>query len=162
MLSLWHAREWCMNRVCFTTSDLFFAGQLPVRFAQIEDSQILADVDTKRKEVASDAVKLKIVDGQILRVNKSLKGMETSAVAPGFYFFNEIGINEILKDIEKQINAGNDDQSLYWPIDRVAAKIKITPCFLANANWIDVDTEEDLSRITSTSVLPSNNLDGLA
>lgn len=162
MLSLWHARKWCMNPVCFTTSDLFFDGQLPTSFAQMKDSQILADTNTIREEQTSDAVKLKIADGQILRVNKALKGEDISAFAPGFYFFNEIGINQILRDIEKQIDFGSDDQSLYWSIDRVAAKHKILPCFLTNPNWIDVDTEADLRQIYLKSTRPSNYLDSMA
>ena len=79
-----------MNPVCFTTSDLFFDGQLPTSFAQMKDSQILADTNTIREEQTSDAVKLKIVDGQILRVNKALKAKTFQRLLLGFIFLMKL------------------------------------------------------------------------
>jgi len=161
MLSLWHARGWCSNSVCFTTSDLFLGAQLPKLFAQSGRSEILADTSVLRQAQVADAVKLQIIDGRISRVHKSLRSSETTAIAPGFYFFNEFGIDQILKDIEKQILVGLDDQSLYKVVDRVAKKHKIFPSFLNASTWVDVDTKEDLQEMAK-SLENSSDTSGVA
>ena len=147
MLSFWVARGFCNGAVTFTTSDLYLDGNLPKEFSKTGQSMVLVD-DTKDYLLADpDPVKVSIQNGFISRIHKHLTAEEAYAVNPGFYHYNEKDTKLIFQDIAKQIEAGDDNQSLYLSLDRQAYKMKIIPCFIGDAVWFDVDTPEDLERL---------------
>lgn len=147
MLSFWVAREHCPGAVTFTTSDLYFDGNLPQDFTQTGQSMILVD-DTKTDLLSDpDPVKVKITDGIITRIHKRLSIDDTDAVNPGFYHYNEDDTQLIFKDISQQIETQNDDQSLYLSLDRVTPMMQVYPHLTGDVFWADVDTPEDLQNL---------------
>ena len=153
MMSLWHARKWCVDNVCFTTSDLFFSGQLPKNFCQTRHSKILFDQRDQTLFEDPDPVKVSIKDQKILRVHKHLKKNETHGVAPGYYFFNSVGMSLLLKDIALQLKIGQDNQSLYRVLDRISSTHCIKPSFMHTGNWMDVDSPIEIERLRSATNL---------
>ena len=149
MLSMWAAKEWCGGKITFTTSDLYFSGNLPVDFAKGNDSQILTDTTRVDQFNDPDPVKVSIQGELITRVNKSLPVDQVGGIAPGFYHFNASGAQNLFDDIHKEISAGRDDQSLYWSIDRITSNHKIRPIYFNSNKWIDVDTPSDLFKLSN-------------
>ena len=71
------------------------------------------------------------------------------ALTQGFITIVPKDIQTIFVDIYKHVESGDDDQSLYLSLDRVAHKMKIQPRFCKNVAWVDVDSSEDLARLKS-------------
>ena len=138
------ARDEC--DVTFTT---FLCRRIAPNFGVSDHSMILVDDKNETLFVNPDPVKVKIENGLITRVNKHLNLADTNGVNPGFYHYSAKDIQTIFVDIYKHVESGDDDQSLYLSLDRVAHKMKIQPRFCKNVAWVDVDSSEDLARLKS-------------
>lgn len=147
MLSLWVARDHCKGAVSFTTSDLYFDAPLPKDFARTGQSMILVDDSKVALFEDPDPVKVKISNERIMRIHKRLSKDDINGVNPGFYHYNEADIQLIFNDIEKHITSGDDNQSLYLSLDRVASIVDIKSYYTRRVFWVDVDTSEDLEKL---------------
>ncbi len=147
MLSLWHAREYCDTDILFTTSDLICDNTDIDKFNNSEDkNKILVDAKSVELFNDSDPVKVSISNNKISGIQKQGKKLLTvDGVAIGLYKFSGEGIQSIISSIEKKINSGNDNLSLYYAIDNVLKDYCVSPVYADKCNWIDVDTPEDLN-----------------
>jgi choline kinase len=146
MLSLWAAKEFCSSDVLFTTSDLVVDPFNVKKFlVDSAKSKILIDCD-KSLYSDPDPVKVKIKKDRITRLHKELSYEDVSGLAIGIYHFSKVDISKIINKIEENISAGEDNLSLYRPIDSILTSLETKPVFCENSNWFDIDTPEDLNR----------------
>jgi len=146
MLSLWHAREYCDTEVLFTTSDLICNYDDIYKFINSsEENKILIDAKSENLFFNPDPVKVSVLDNKIINIQKQPDRLKTiDGIAIGVYKFSENGIQSIISSIEKKINTGNDDLSLYYAIDEVLENYNVTPVYADVCKWVDIDTLEDL------------------
>ena len=150
MLSLWHAREYCNTDILFTTSDLICDNTDIDKFNNSEaKNKILIDAKSTELFNDSDPVKVSIFNNKISNIQKQGEKLLTiDGIAIGLYKFSGEGIQSIISSIEKKINSGNDNLSLYYAIDNVLKDYDVSPVYADKCNWIDIDTPEDLNNAT--------------
>ena len=153
MLSLWHAREFCDMETLFTTSDLICNQEDIEKFNNTKvDNKILIDNKCTDLYQDSDPVKVTINNGRISNIHKNHKQLSSvDGVAIGLYHFSRLGIKSVINSIEKKINLGNDNLSLYHAIDDVLNEYVVEPIYADNCEWIDIDTPNDLRKALSFS-----------
>ncbi len=146
MLSLWHAREFCNEDIIFTTSDLLCDRRDIDLF--MEDSsvdKILVDKYNEELFVIDDPVKVKIKDNRIIKIRKRLDEIDrVDGISIGIYKFSKRLMKELINCINNKINSGNDNLSLYYPIDDAINFSKVKPVFTRESKWLDIDTPEEL------------------
>ena len=147
MLSLWHAREYCDTDILFTTSDLICDYIDIDKFNNSEaKNKILVDAKSVGLFNDSDPVKVSIYNNKISDIQKQGDKLSTvDGIAIGLYKFSVEGMQSIISSIEKKINSGNDNLSLYYAIDNVLKDFSVSPIYADRCKWIDIDTPEDLS-----------------
>ena len=147
MLSLWHAREYCNSNTLFTTSDLLCNLEDIQLFNNTSfDNKILIDNKTKALFTDSDPVKVSIMDKKIIGIRKKNNELKSvDGISVGIYQFSYEFMLLLLKNIEIEIDNGNDNQSLYYSIDTTVKELKPNPIIMNNCNWIDIDTSKELN-----------------
>ena len=147
MLSLWHAREYCNSNTLFTTSDLLCNLEDIQLFNNTSfDNKILIDNKTKALFTDSDPVKVSIMDKKIIGIRKKNNELKSvDGISVGIYQFSYEFMLLLLKNIEIEIDNGNDNQSLYYSIDTTVKELKPNPIIMNNCNWLDIDTPKELN-----------------
>ncbi len=146
MLSLWHAREYCLDDTIFTTSDLLCNLNDVNKFINSDfKNKILIDIKNSHLFLDSDPVKVTIKNDIIIKLRKNLSELPcVDGISVGIYKFSKKFMNLLINNIEFKISQGDDDKSLYYAIDDVICSETVTPIFMENHNWIDIDTPEEL------------------
>tara|TARA_B100002052_G_scaffold299177_1_gene336003 strand:- start:11890 stop:12630 length:741 start_codon:yes stop_codon:yes gene_type:complete len=146
MLSLWYAREFCNDDIIFTTSDLLCNRQdIDVFMSSENENKILVDRMNKELFNIDDPVKVQIDNENIIRIRKKLSEIDhVDGISIGIYKFSKDLMEILLEEIELKISNGQDDLSLYYPIDEVLKRKKVNPVYTKNSKWLDIDTPYEL------------------
>ncbi len=146
MLSLWHARDYCIDDIIFTTSDLLCDRRDIDHFMDSSDqNKILIDSDSRELFIDNDPVKVQIEDQRIVRIRKKINELDRiDGISIGIYQFSKKLITDLINTIENKIESGNDNLSLYYPIDDVLSLSDVNPVYTRTSKWLDIDTPEEL------------------
>ena len=87
----------------------------------------------------------KIKDNRIIKIRKRLDEIDrVDGISIGIYKFSKCLMKELINCINNKINSGNDNLSLYYPIDDAINFSKVKPVYTRESNWLDIDTPEEL------------------
>ncbi len=147
MLSLWHAKDFCDDDVIFTTSDLLCDKRDIDLFINNNSSdKILIDKYNKELFEVSDPVKVKVEENKITKIRKKINEIDrVDGISIGVYQFSKYLMNRLINCIEKKIDEGDDDLSLYYSIDEVLHFAEVRPVYTKESIWLDIDTPEELT-----------------
>jgi L-glutamine-phosphate cytidylyltransferase len=146
MLSLWYARNYCDEDIIFTTSDLLCDRRdIDLFMKDQRSNKILIDKKSNDLFMEDDPVKVKIENNRILKIRKKLSEIDrVDGISIGIYHFSQPLMQELIKVIKRKVSSGNDNMSLYYPIDDILSFSDVRPVYTNVSKWLDVDTPQEL------------------
>ncbi len=99
-----------------------------------------------RQDLGVEEMKVRIDDGLIVEVSKSIPPDLAHGEFIGVSRYDPATLKLIFEEMERVIGAGNKDLWYEDAINRILDKIKIRPVFTSGLPWIEIDNLEDLEK----------------
>jgi L-glutamine-phosphate cytidylyltransferase len=152
--SLWLAREHLRDQeFIYLNGDLLFHENI-LKMLLASDCENAIVVE-KKEGGRDDSFKATMAGNRILKMQKLSTGKETCIEVPGPVRFSKKGSARLFEILDEKVRSGDFSHWVYAVISQIATEINLSPVFITDLPWAEIDDLNDLQRARAIFENPS-------
>jgi len=143
--STWRAKKEMNESFLYLHSDMLFEKGIVEEILKVRED-IVVSMDRKKTYLEED-MRIKLKDGYLWEINKSISLSETDGEFTGFLKFSKRGAKKLERFLDIMVKEGYRDTYFEDCLERMAKDgIRIIPLETKGKKWIEIDFLEDLKK----------------
>lgn len=149
LYSLWLAKEHLTDGFVVLNCDVLFHPELLTRLltAPVADALLVDLVDKQNNQLGDEEMKVKISEGRVIDISKSMDPAEADGENVGVVKFSREGARRLIAEMDRLIASGECDRD--WApraFREFAQRYPLHAISTDNYPWIEIDFPEDYAR----------------